>query len=95
MTPDKLVKGNVVTHALRILGHVAADENLAARFIAETGQDPAMMARRAADPDLLAAVTDFISKDEQALLACAAAIGLPPQTIAGVAAELNPVFDGD
>ena len=95
MTADKLVSRNVITVALRVLAHVMGDEELRNRFVAMSGIAPEQLARRVEDPDLLAAVTDFISRNEQDLLECAAALHDRPAAIAAVAAALNPAYDGD
>ncbi len=95
MQHDKLVNGNNVTVALQALAHVAGDDMLGPRFLTLSGMDPAELRARAADPEVLAAVVDFLAANETDLVDCAKAIGVRPEALAAVAAALNPQFDGN
>ena len=53
------------TLALKALGHIAADEECFARFLRISGLQLDDLRRRAAEPELLAAVVDFMLSDEE------------------------------
>ena len=53
------------TLALKGLGHLAADGEALLRFLRFSGLEVADLRERAADPELLAAVVDFILTDEK------------------------------
>lgn len=65
--------------ALRALAHLAGAEPSMARFLAASGLAPADLARRAAEPELLAGVLDFLLANEAELLSFCAACGLEPE----------------
>jgi hypothetical protein len=73
---------SAITLALAALSHMARDDALSARFLGESGMNPADIAGQAADPEFLAAVLDFFLSDEGALLGFAAEAGLAPERIA-------------
>ncbi|MBC7506968.1 MAG: DUF3572 family protein [Sandarakinorhabdus sp.] len=72
---------------LQLLAHVAADDELAPRFLALTGLDADDLRVRAAEPGVLAALIDFVAAHERDLVAAADTLGVTPQAIiaAGVA----------
>jgi hypothetical protein len=72
------------TLALRLLGFVAADDSLATGFVGASGLAPSELARGAGDPAVLAGLVDFILQDDATVLAAAAHLGLPPQTIPAI-----------
>ncbi len=95
MLNDKKVNADPATLALLALAHVAGDEALGPRFLALSGLDADGLRARAADPEVLAAVLDFLSQNEADLVDCAAGIGVKPEALAAAAAALNPSFDGN
>lgn len=66
--------------ALRALAWIVADDDLTGRFLAASGADAAELRARAADPEFLGFVLDFLLGDEAALLAFCAATGEKPET---------------
>ncbi len=61
---------------LQALGWIAAQPELAAGFLAAAGAAPGDLRARAADPEFLGFVLDFLLADEAALLAFAAEAGV-------------------
>ena len=70
------------TLALRALAHIVGDPDLGPRLLATTGLDVATLRARAGDPSLLAEVLAFLTNHEPSLLACAAALDVPPAQFA-------------
>jgi hypothetical protein len=69
--------------ALQALAWIAGDEDRLAGFMAQTGAGPAELRARAADPDFLGAVLDFLLTDDQFVIGFCDSQGLPytaPQT---------------
>lgn len=64
--------------ALEALGWLAARQDLAERFLSAAGASAEEMRGRAADPEFLGFVLDFLLADEEALLAFAQDAGIPP-----------------
>ncbi|HMI97206.1 MAG TPA: DUF3572 domain-containing protein [Micropepsaceae bacterium] len=52
------------TLALNALTHIAADGEMLQRFLRISGLEPDDLRERAGDPELLAAVIDFVLSDE-------------------------------
>jgi len=73
MTPDA-----AETLALKGLAHVVSDEAARARFLDLSGLSPADLRTRAGEPELLAAVVDFLLADDSRLAAFCEAEGLTP-----------------
>ncbi|MBX3505700.1 MAG: DUF3572 domain-containing protein [Parvibaculum sp.] len=65
--------------ALRALGHIAADEDLLGDFMALSGLSPEELRARAAEPEMLGGILDFILADEARLLAFCEAEELRPE----------------
>lgn len=57
------------TLALQALGWIAAQDELASAFLGSTGASADELKTRAADPEFLGFVLDFLLQDEAALLA--------------------------
>lgn len=76
--------------ALDALVWLVADEGRLARFLDATGLDPGAIRRAAAEPGFLSGVLDHLVADEEALVACAEALDLPPEAITGAWAALAP-----
>jgi hypothetical protein len=68
--------------ALRALAAILADDALARRFLALTGLDAETLRARAGKPDVTEAVAAFLSGHEPDLLAVAARLGVPPESLA-------------
>lgn len=65
------------TVALSALGWIAGNEELLPVFLGATGTDLADVRRRAAEPEFLAAVLDFLLMDDAWVVAFCGAAGLP------------------
>ncbi len=63
---------------LQALGWIAAQPELAGDFLAAAGASAGDLRARAADPEFLGFVLDFLLADEAALLAFAAEAGVAP-----------------
>jgi hypothetical protein len=66
------------TLALKGLAHIAADTESLGRFMVLAGLEPGDLRTRAHEPELLAAVMDFLLADDARLLAFCDAEGLTP-----------------
>ena len=64
------------TLALKALAHIASEADTLSRFLTRSGLEPSDLRRRAADPELLAAVLDFLLSDDALTQGFAAAEGL-------------------
>ena len=76
------------TLALEAFAWIAAEEGRLARFLALSGAAPADLRARAADPEFLGFVLDFLLADEALLTAFAAEAGLAPEAPARARAAL-------
>jgi hypothetical protein len=65
------------TLALQALGWIAADDEIFPNFMAATGANLGELRARAADPEFLAAVLDFLMQDDQWVIAFCDAAGQP------------------
>ena len=63
---------------LRALGWIAARPDLAERFLVAAGASADEMRERAADPEFLGFVLDFLLADEGSLIEFAQEAGIPP-----------------
>jgi hypothetical protein len=72
------------TLALKALGHLAADEECFARFLRISGVQLDDLRRRASEPELLAAVVDFLLSDEKLCESFLTAEQLGPQELHAV-----------
>lgn len=66
------------TLALQALGWLASQDDLFPVFVGSTGVAPADLAQRAAEPEFLASVLDFILMDDRWVMDFCAAAGVPP-----------------
>ncbi|MBY8975429.1 DUF3572 domain-containing protein [Rhodobacteraceae bacterium NNCM2] len=64
--------------ATQMLGWIAADEDRIGLFLGASGMDVDDLKRRAAEPDFLGFVIDFMLGDEGMLLACCEALSIAP-----------------
>lgn len=74
--------------ALQALSYLAADDDLLLPFLAQSGLDPAGLRDRAEDPQLLAAVVDFLMAEDARVLGFAAAAGIRPEAVLQLRAAL-------
>lgn len=72
------------TQAVRVLGWLAAQDELLPVFLGASGASLGDMRARAADPDFLASVLDFILMDDEWVLGCARALDMAPERIVGI-----------
>lgn len=64
--------------AIQALGWIAADDELSGAFLGASGAAADELRERAADPEFLGFVLDFLLADEDALLAFCEATETPP-----------------
>ncbi|MGD9917456.1 MAG: DUF3572 domain-containing protein [Paenirhodobacter sp.] len=64
---------------LRALAWLAADDDLFAAFLAQSGGDAAQLRAQAQDPALHCAVLDFILMRDDWVIGCAEAVGARPE----------------
>ena len=74
--------------ALSALGWIAEDPERIGAFLGQSGLDPDVLRARAADPDLLAAVLDFVLSEDAHVLGFAANAGLRPEAVVAARAHL-------
>jgi hypothetical protein len=77
-TPRPLSTESAELLGLQALGWIAAQPELAERFLSASGASEQELRSRAADPEFLGFVLDFLLADEDALLAFAREAGVPP-----------------
>ena len=75
--------------ALSALGWVLSDENRADRLLALTGLTPEALRGGLGNSAVLAAVIGFLCSHEPDLVACADALGVAPQDLAGAGERLD------
>lgn len=66
---------------LNALAWTLGDPDRAQRLLATTGLDPADLRERIGEPAVLAAALAFLEGHEPDLIACAADLGVTPQTL--------------
>lgn len=76
------------TLALQALAWVAADEDVLGGFLGQTGLDINDLRTRAAEPDFLGAVLDYILSADQMVLGLATALNIAPETVVSARAAL-------
>lgn len=80
---------SAVALALDALTWTLSDSARAERLLAITGITPDDLRQRATDPSLLAAILAFLEAHQPDLLACAEALGLPPERLVAAHEELE------
>lgn len=75
--------------ALQALAWIVSDEMRGERLLSLTGMDAGQLRARADDPAIWAAVLDFLAAHEPDLIACAEALGLPPEALIHAAEEIG------
>ncbi|HUS52486.1 MAG TPA: DUF3572 domain-containing protein [Thermohalobaculum sp.] len=78
MRLEPMVRPQAEALAVQALAWMAGDPELIGRFLAATGAGPADLRVRAAEPEFLGFVLDFLLSDEAALVAFAAAANIRP-----------------
>ena len=73
-----------------MLGWILSDSRRAERLLALTGLSPAELRAGLGDARTLRALLDFLLDHEPDLLACAEALGVPPQRIVAARAAIAP-----
>jgi len=79
MKPGLMARAAAEDVALGVLAWIAADEDLAGRFLDAAGAAPGDLRARSADPEFLGFVLDFLLSDERALIAFAGQAGISPE----------------
>jgi hypothetical protein len=74
--------------ALTALGWIAADAEQLTAFLQAGGLDPADLRARAADPEMLAAVLDFVLAEDARVLDFAVHVGVRPDRVVAARALL-------
>ena len=67
------------TFALKGLAHIAGDDDTLRKFLILTGLEPADLRGRAGNPELLAAVMDFLLADDVRLSSFCEAVDITPE----------------
>lgn len=67
---------------LQALVFLTEDGDRLGRFFGDTGLSPQQLSQNAGQPDMLAAVLDYVLADESALLVFCAEAGLQPEAVA-------------
>jgi hypothetical protein len=86
---------NAETVAIQALGWIAADEERLARFMGLAGLSVDELRVRAAEPDFLGGVLDFVLENESLLVEFAGVAGLKPEALLRLRRELPgaPVWE--
>jgi hypothetical protein len=69
------------TLALKALAHIVNEGESLSRFLGSSGLEPSDLRDRVTDPELLAAVLDFVLSDDALTQSFAAAEGLQPMAV--------------
>ena len=81
--------GDPAVLALSALAWTLAEPDRAERLLATTGLGAGDLRARAGEPALLAAVLGFLAAHEPDLIACADALGTPPERLAAAQQALE------
>jgi hypothetical protein len=76
------------TVALQALGWLAGEEARLGAFLAVSGTGPGELRARAQDPEMMAAVLDFVLSEDGHVLEFTAAAGLRPEAVQEARAAL-------
>ena len=79
MRPQAMARPQAEALAVQALVWMAGDADLVGRFLVATGAGPADVRARAAEPEFLGFVLDFLLSDEAALVAFALAENIRPE----------------
>jgi Protein of unknown function (DUF3572) len=78
------------TVAISALSYLTADPEKLGRFLVETGLGPQNLRKAAEEPHFLAAVLDFMLRDDKLTVEFAKAHSLKPETVAAARDALGP-----
>ncbi|WP_128563126.1 DUF3572 domain-containing protein [Methylobacterium crusticola] len=78
-----------------VFGFVTGDPGRLMRFMESSGLSPAALRQAAESPDLVAGLLDHVVADEELLVACAAALDVPPERITLAWRRLGPPDPGE
>jgi uncharacterized protein DUF3572 len=78
MKSEPMAKPQAEALAVRALAWMAGDMDLVGRFLAATGAGPGDLRARAAEPEFLGFVLDFLLADEPVLMAFSTAEHIDP-----------------
>ncbi|MEH3143770.1 MAG: DUF3572 domain-containing protein [Methylobacterium frigidaeris] len=76
--------------AERAMDFVLGDPGRLLRFMESSGLDPAALRAAAGSPDFLVGILDHVVSDEETLIACAQALDVAPERLAGAWRRLGP-----
>ncbi|WP_320201927.1 DUF3572 domain-containing protein [Agrobacterium sp. rho-13.3] len=79
---DKIVPKDSHETAIAILGWLAGEPDMLARFLALSGLQPNMLRQSVNDPGFLAGLTDFLMSHEPDLMTFCEATGTRPEDVA-------------
>ncbi|KMO42434.1 hypothetical protein VQ03_11025 [Methylobacterium tarhaniae] len=74
----------------RVFAYVTGEPGRLLRFMESSGLSPDALRQAANSPDLVAGLLDHVVADEELLLACAAALEVPPERITQAWRRLGP-----
>lgn len=86
---DQTSRPDAQALSLAVLSWIVEDARRRERFLALTGLTPDDLRQRLQDPAVLVAVLDFVLGHESDLIAAAADLAVPPQSIADARLELT------
>ncbi len=75
---------------VRVFGYVTGDPGRLLRFMESAGLSPDALRQAANGPEFVAGLLDHVVADEELLLACAAALEVPPERITQAWRRLGP-----
>ncbi len=90
---DETIGADDATVALNAFAWILAEDARASRFVALTGVEPGALAAELGKPSFTSAIFAFLMAHEPDLVACADALGLKPETLARIAARINPMIE--
>jgi hypothetical protein len=77
----------------RVFAYVTGEPGRLLRFMETSGLSPDALRQAADSPDLVAGLLDHVVADEELLVACAAALEVPPERITQAWRRLGPPED--
>ncbi len=75
--------------AIQALSWLAADEEILGQFLNVTGAAPGDLRARAAEPEFLGFVLDFIMRDDETILGFCASVSAAPEAVQRARATLG------
>ena len=87
---SKISSTNPQETAIAVLGWLANEPDLFARFLALTGIDPLQVRGAVNDRGFLAGMLDFLMQHEPTLMAFCEATGTSPEAVAAASAHFSP-----